>query len=607
MSAAGKLREVPTPTPRRSRCRKESARCAVHGGEEAQVQAKGASAAPATATTNLVRRNSSGYCSGSASNSRSNTLNSGAAAPNPSSSPAATSELETAVRNSVIAKKNSVVARASTAGIPSSIAASTSPPPSASSGAARRSSVMMGKDRSPASGIGAGQSAVTRRSSVCVVTSANYPSSSFTTSNSNNSSGNSSNVSIKPQQQDKKPESQQQQKHFPSSPSVQTRSKSATVQHQQAPPAHHHKTSRLNLGSLFGSSNKRNSAHGHSGSGQQGGVGVQGKIAKRYERQTSSGQQQQQQDEVDKRALFVQAGRSSTGLNLFGARRRSSIAITDDAYCAAMRSAKSHVDLSQVGAGGSPATPRRPVGPGLSELREEKRPSPSSSVRAAAAGLGEGVASRLARIGGNLRSWAELEKMWVGRAKEAPNIEGMFKPRSSFRTDGGGSKAERSARAKTIPMTGGEGAPPPLGQQQQRGKEGKLLYQQHHNSSGNWSPPAFSSRQHRQQVAATSSASSTPPAGSPRTSRLTLPNQQQQHASIGGTTSPGVARKAIDLLAPHIFSAWQREQGYPPVYQRYSSMPPQAAARGGAARRQGHLAHSRSHDGDHFEQLVRAW
>ena len=54
-------------------------------------------------------------------------------------------------------------------------------------------------------------------------------------------------------------------------------------------------------------------------------------------------EQAQPQTSDHKRAQFTQV-RSKTGLNIFGGRRRS-IAITDDAYNAAMRAAKSHLDL----------------------------------------------------------------------------------------------------------------------------------------------------------------------------------------------------------------------------------------------------------------------
>ncbi len=639
---------TPTPTPRMScnsgRSRRDSSKCAIHGGGGAAdacaggVAAGAAAVAPVAvqtkATSSLVRRNSSGYGSGSASNSRSSTLNSGTVAADVAQMQAATADPDPAVRG---AKKSMGRSASSMSG---------PPPPAASTGVARRGSVMThptnrtSATAAPRAIVGGAPSSsndnavVVRRSSVCIGSAAAITA----------SAGGNNNLPPSPSPRMKSiananPSTRPGEQEVVPSPSLQPQQRNKSVvggAEKQQHHHHHHKTSRLNLGSLFGSSGKRSSVHGH---GQSG--GAQGKIVKKYERQISGSNSSNVKAEEagshhhDKRSQFLQAGRSSTGLNLFGARRRS-IAITDDAYNAAIRSAKSHVDLSQVGvpptaAAVSPAVAKKP-GPGLSELREEKKPllspplpvaapSPSLSMAraaAAATGLGEackeGVASRLNKIGSNLkdRSWTELERLWKAKAREPPNIEGMFKSRSSFRNDG--NKADRSVRAKTIPMTGGEGVPPSAAASKQ--KPHPDWKQQ------NWSPPPFSSGQHRRQhhfrtASSPSTAATTPTAasaGSPKLfgSRLTLPPGGGVSFGDGGGgsdggRSPAAARKAIDLLAPHVFSAWQREQGHPPIYQRYQSLPASVAAAAAAAAGQTGFPHSRSHSSDYFDELVKAW
>jgi len=310
------------------------------------------------------------------------------------------------------------------------------------------------------------------------------------------------------------------------------------------------RSGRLNFGSFFGSgASKKNSAGAQS-------TALQAKIARKYDRQSSNSGQSgaETQSSEDKKAQFLQT-RSYTGLNLFGSRRRS-IAITDDAYKAAVRSAKSHLDLSQLGhdCQPSPTSSKRVAGPGLSELEENKAStpecaSPSSSTRAKIANLKE-------------RSWTELEKLWRGKAKELPNIEYMLKPRSSFRA-----AKDRSARAKTIPLTGVDG-------------------------------PADAPKVKPRHLAPS------PRSTSPAASRLALPTNDG-----GGSSSPMAARKAIDLLAPHVLSGWQREHGHAPIYQRYQSVP------AGDWRSEGRLlpppsdraASVRGPEPDHFAQLVKSW
>jgi hypothetical protein len=102
------------------------------------------------------------------------------------------------------------------------------------------------------------------------------------------------------------------------------------------------KSSKLSsLGHLFGTGGKRGTGAGSNPPVVNVG-GVQSKIAKKMERQLSK---EGGPPSDQRRAQFLQA-RSNTGLNFFGSRRRS-IAITDDAYNVALRSAKSHLDLSE--------------------------------------------------------------------------------------------------------------------------------------------------------------------------------------------------------------------------------------------------------------------
>ena len=135
---------------------------------------------------------------------------------------------------------------------------------------------------------------------------------------------------------------------------------------------------------------------------------------------SGSAQQQQLQTSNDKRAQFTQV-RSKTGLNIFGGRRRS-IAITDDAYNAAMRAAKSHLDLRDAMEQQPPA-PASPQAASTNSAIERKKSSKSNkSVETASPGTkSSDVESPPAKkqIFGE-RPWIELEKLWRGRLKNPP-------------------------------------------------------------------------------------------------------------------------------------------------------------------------------------------
>ena len=382
-------------------------------------------------------------------------------------------------------------------------------------------------------------------------------------------------------------------------------------------PLHRDKSgggSRINFGNIFGSSSRRSGGSSSSGqvSAAVGSGGVQGKIAKRnFDRQQSNqGQSVIKVEDYDsdshkrdkkgkkdssnydyynhndsKRAQFVQS-RSSTGLSLFGVGRRRSIAITDDAYNAAMRGAKSHVDISHLCSVQSPILGRKgaAAGPGLSELREAEERG----------GGGGGCTTPKARdklkMSFNNRPWAELERLWRGKSKESPSIESLFKPRSSFRSK------DRQARSKTIPLGGGEG-----GVMDPR----------------RWPPSSPAS--------VAKSASPNSPSLSPAGKLALSP------AASSTGLSPSMTRKAIDLLAPEVLSPWLSSRGYPSPspagFHRSPSVPAAAAAAAAAAAGQGAVlgtplgmrrehssganlaavGPSHSQDSDHFEELVRVW
>ena len=128
---------------------------------------------------------------------------------------------------------------------------------------------------------------------------------------------------------------------------------------------------------------------------------------------SGSGSAQQQQTSNDKRAQFTQV-RSKTGLNIFGGRRRS-IAITDDAYNAAMRAAKSHLDLRDAMEQQPPASAGAPASPqtaSTNSASERKKSSKSNkSVETAPGTKSRDVESPPAKkqIFGE-RPWTELEK-----------------------------------------------------------------------------------------------------------------------------------------------------------------------------------------------------
>ena len=169
---------------------------------------------------------------------------------------------------------------------------------------------------------------------------------------------------------------------------------------------------------------------------------------------SGSAQQQQPQTSNDKRAQFTQV-RSKTGLNIFGGRRRS-IAITDDAYNAAMRAAKSHLDLRDAmeqqppASAGAPASPK--TASNNSAIERKKSGKSNKSVETAPGTKSSDVESPPAKkqIFGE-RPWIELEKLWRGRLKNPPPdlTENDF---LSLTSSSSAASKNQKSKASTLPV-----------------------------------------------------------------------------------------------------------------------------------------------------------
>ena len=169
---------------------------------------------------------------------------------------------------------------------------------------------------------------------------------------------------------------------------------------------------------------------------------------------SGSGSAQQQQTSNDKRAQFTQV-RSKTGLNIFGGRRRS-IAITDDAYNAAMRAAKSHLDLRDAMEQQPPASAGAPASPQTastnSAIERKKSSKNNKSVETAPGTKSSDVESPPAKkqIFGE-RPWIELEKLWRGRLKNPPPdlTEDDF---LSLTSSSSAASKNQKSKAQTLPV-----------------------------------------------------------------------------------------------------------------------------------------------------------
>ena len=473
--------------------------------EDARSSSEKAKAAPtpcATGGTTLVRRNSSGYSSGSCS--------SNLAAAGNTSSPR---KIHPKVKDAPAVSK-----------VPAPVAQLKS----GTSGVSRRSS-LLGSSTSTTGGrvVSPFNDPTQRRSSICVP---------------------------------RPGLSQIKHQTLPQTGTQSTAAAAAALGKEQG-----NKPSKLTFGSIFGSNSKRSSLNaGLSGDKSSPGTPTAtstsspspGRFAKRFDRQLSISEGNSKKEEKqkkkslesssspsEKRAAFTK-NRSSTGLSLFSSRRRS-IAITDDVYDA-IRGARSQLDLSELDlpsheVSHSPMVQKKSSSKMETVCEKESQRSATTTT------------SLKPKVSFKDRSWTEIEKLWRGKIKEPPSIEGMLKPNSSFRNK------SRTARSKTIPL--GE------------------------TSSSNRSSWAPSSG-----VSGVNSVSNTPP-------RSASPSGAGSAASPRYPLSPGCMRKAIDHLAPHVLEEWQN--GAPtPSYQRNQSVA------FGFPRPQ-----SKGQDSieEHFDQLVKSW
>ena len=178
------------------------------------------------------------------------------------------------------------------------------------------------------------------------------------------------------------------------------------------------------------------------------------KISSNSSSGSNSAQQQQLQTSNDKKAQFTQV-RSKTGLNIFGGRRRS-IAITDDAYNAAMRAAKSHLDLRDAMEQQPPASAGAPASPQTastnSAIERKKSSKSNKSVETAPGTKSSDVESPPAKkqIFGE-RPWIELEKLWRGRLKNPPPdlTEDDF---LSLTSSSSAASKNQKSKAQTLPV-----------------------------------------------------------------------------------------------------------------------------------------------------------
>ena len=128
-----------------------------------------------------------------------------------------------------------------------------------------------------------------------------------------------------------------------------------------------------------------------------------------------------------KRSQFVE-GRSKTSFSLFGGRRRS-IAFTEDDYEAALRSAKSHCDLTSD-----------------ANSVASKTASPSSATSSSRQSMS--AAKKIFD-----RPWIDFEKLWLSKAKDPdPDIESLISTTTRKQSGVSGASSRRSV-ASTRPTS----------------------------------------------------------------------------------------------------------------------------------------------------------
>ncbi len=258
-----------------------------------------------------------------------------------------------------------------------------------------------------------------------------------------------------------------------------------------------------------------------------------------------------------KRSNFTQT-RSHTGLNLFGGRRRS-IAITDDAYSAAIRNAKSNLDLA---AAASEATAK------MSSSANTYATSSDGGNKVKKKSLPEVMREQQTPHKQKERPWADIERLWTRRIIDPPpNLTAFLSakppsPEQKRETLPAGT----GSRALTLPASRSTSDP----NKPKKATKAKTPTPEVSHSKGYWPPP--SSR-------AGSGSNLTPP---------------MMHKPEVPRRSPlSFRRKAVDLLAPHVMDEWQNRKS---MTLSQSLMTSTLATSGFGAP-----------EDNHFADLVRAW
>lgn len=221
----------------------------------------------------------------------------------------------------------------------------------------------------------------------------------------------------------------------------------------------------------------------------------------------------------------------------------------------------------------------------------EKRPPIPLSAHAANV-----TPSTRVKMGFRDRHWTEIEKLWRGKAREPPNIESLLKPQASFRSK------DRQARARTLPFSSSSSTaspmpPLPITTSTSVSHLGSSAAGAR-PSTPRWPPPSSNIAPRKTVVHKT--VSSSPSRSLSSASMATTASLLAAHSqavmpamSIGRLESPLATRKAIDLLAPHVFNAWQAGE-----YSRMVSVDSVSLSSADSPE---------DEETDHFVELVKAW
>jgi len=167
------------------------------------------------------------------------------------------------------------------------------------------------------------------------------------------------------------------------------------------------------------------------------------------------------------------------------------------------------------------------------------------------------------KLGFKDRHWTEMEWLWKSKARESPNIESLLKPQANYRSK------DRQARARTLPFSATPGSDKPLPAPITTSVSVSHLGTAARSPSGSaprWPPPspapsAYKPRQVVQKTLSSSSLGTKPPTRAQvgTTASLLAAHSQavMPAVSLGKMDSPLQTKKAIDLLAPHVFNTWQ--------------------------------------------------